>query len=65
MNDLPAERNRRILVIDDNRAIHDDFRKILSRGTITATVLDKPGTELFAEPANEVRQIRYEISRMG
>jgi signal transduction histidine kinase/response regulator of citrate/malate metabolism len=29
VNTLPPEKNRRILVIDDNRAIHDDFRKIL------------------------------------
>ena len=34
MNNLPAEKNRRILIIDDNRAIHDDFRKILSPDTI-------------------------------
>jgi signal transduction histidine kinase len=25
----PCERNRRIIVVDDNRAIHEDFRKIL------------------------------------
>lgn len=27
---MSAEKNRRILVIDDNRGIHDDFRKILA-----------------------------------
>ncbi|HZM01421.1 MAG TPA: hypothetical protein VFC44_00230 [Candidatus Saccharimonadales bacterium] len=27
---MPNDFNRRILVIDDNRAIHEDFRKILS-----------------------------------
>jgi two-component system, sensor histidine kinase and response regulator len=27
---VSAEQNRKILVIDDNRAIHDDFRKILA-----------------------------------
>ena len=26
---MKSELNRRVLVIDDNRAIHDDFRKIL------------------------------------
>jgi signal transduction histidine kinase len=26
----PAERNRRILIIDDNRTIHEDFRKLLT-----------------------------------
>ncbi|MBH0199544.1 MAG: response regulator [Nitrospira sp.] len=29
MSATPAERNRRILVIDDNRTIHEDFRKLL------------------------------------
>lgn len=41
MNYLPAEKNRRILVIDDNRAIHDDFRKILAPGSTTGAALDK------------------------
>lgn len=27
---MPAEKNRRILVVDDNRGIHEDFRKILA-----------------------------------
>ena len=26
--DAPAVVNRRILIVDDNRAIHEDFRKI-------------------------------------
>ena len=29
MQSPPQELNRRILIVDDNRAIHDDFRKIL------------------------------------
>ena len=49
MNDLPAERNRRILIIDDNRAIHDDFRKIFSPDSIAAAALDKTATELFGK----------------
>ena len=28
---LLVEPNRRILIVDDNRAIHEDFRKILGR----------------------------------
>ena len=61
MNNLPAEKNRRILVIDDNRAIHDDFRKILSPGTIAAAALDATETALFGKSKNVVRQISYEI----
>jgi CheY-like chemotaxis protein len=30
MNKAPEQRNRRVLIIDDNRAIHDDFGKILA-----------------------------------
>src|ERR1700691_2952123 len=61
MDNLPAEKNRRILIIDDNRAIHDDFRKILSLGTIAADALDVTETALFGKPANVVRKIQYEI----
>ena len=53
-------KNRRILVIDDNRAIHDDFRKILSPGT-SAAALDAAEAELFGQPANRDCQIHYEI----
>jgi PAS domain S-box-containing protein len=61
INDVAAERNRRILVIDDNRAIHDDFRKIFCPDSIAAAALDKTATELFGKPAGAVRRIRYEI----
>jgi PAS domain S-box-containing protein len=61
MNDPPTERNRRILVIDDNRAIHDDFRKILSPGEIAAAALDKTSTALFGERTNAAWRVRYEI----
>ena len=40
MNNTPPEKNRRVLVIDDNRSIHDDFRKILSPAAATAEALD-------------------------
>lgn len=43
MHTLNQQNNRRVLVIDDNRSIHDDFRKILaSKG---------PGDELKAAEA--------------
>ena len=40
------QNNRRILVIDDNRAIHDDFRKILCPADI-ANGLDDLEKDLF------------------
>ena len=42
-----VEPNRRILVVDDNRAIHDDFRKILSRGGESRDDLNALDAELF------------------
>jgi len=58
MKDQPN--NRRILVIDDNRAIHDDFRKILCP-TQCADGLDDLEKELFgAAPAAHKREI-YEV----
>ncbi len=63
MNNLSADKNRRILIIDDNRAIHDDFRKILSP-TRATDALDVTEAELFGKavpPGGVVQQIRYEI----
>jgi predicted signal transduction protein with EAL and GGDEF domain len=43
-----VEPNRRILVVDDNRAIHDDFRKILGREEAAARdALNALDAELF------------------
>src|SRR6202035_2485147 len=43
---MNAKKNRRILVIDDNRAIHEDFRKILA-GTPERTDLDEAEARLL------------------
>ena len=51
MSPTPApspERNRRILVIDDNRAIHEDFRKILQPDA-TSTALVQDEATLFGD----------------
>ena len=45
------EQNRRILVVDDNRAIHDDFRKILAAVAGTRDELDALDAELFGTTA--------------
>jgi two-component system sensor histidine kinase/response regulator len=44
-----AEGNRRILVIDDNPQIHEDFRKILCARTTTAAALSHAEVALFGE----------------
>ncbi|MEP6668128.1 MAG: PAS domain-containing protein [Chthoniobacter sp.] len=56
-----ADKNRRVLVIDDNRSIHDDFRKILSPVTDTEEALDVTETELFGQPTETVLQTRFEV----
>src|SRR6266540_4695503 len=43
--------NRRILVIDDNRAIHEDFRKIFNSTGARDAALAETEAVLFDEPA--------------
>jgi two-component system cell cycle sensor histidine kinase/response regulator CckA len=61
MNSLPAGPNRRILVIDDNRAIHDDFRKILAPTNAAFAALGATETALFGQPAEGVALAPFEI----
>jgi two-component system, cell cycle sensor histidine kinase and response regulator CckA len=61
VNNLPAEKNHRVLVIDDNRAIHDDFRKILSPANPTTAAFDATETALFGRSADPVQQAPFEI----
>ena len=42
--------HRRILVIDDNRAIHDDFRTILGGDPATTASIEAASAALFASP---------------
>ncbi|MGD1018279.1 MAG: response regulator [Verrucomicrobiia bacterium] len=51
-----ADKNRRILVIDDNRAIHDDFRKVLTTTNPKNSAVADAEAVLFDEkPAAEAR----------
>jgi CheY-like chemotaxis protein len=59
MNNMPADTNRRVLVIDDNAAIHDDFRKILSPRS--AAALDVTEAAVFGQSPDAVRQTRFEV----
>jgi CheY-like chemotaxis protein len=58
---MNSDRNRRILVIDDNKSIHDDFRKILSPDEPTRADLDITESALFGNPVNEEPQPQFEI----
>ena len=47
MSNSKTERNLRILAIDDNRAIHDDFRKILCGADAAKDALSDAEALLF------------------
>jgi CheY-like chemotaxis protein len=58
-----SHKTRRILIIDDNEAIHADFRKILSPDISKSVALSLTETQLFGnilDPA-EVRPVRFEL----
>jgi CheY-like chemotaxis protein len=61
MNNLPTDKNRRVLVIDDNHAIHDDFRKILSPATAATAALDATEAAVFGRSTNAVEQAQFEV----
>ena len=56
-----ATSNRRILVVDDNRDIHDDFRKLLGRTEATAD-FDALVAEIFELPPKQVDTPAFELS---
>jgi PAS domain S-box-containing protein len=49
MNNPATTNHSRLLIIDDNRAIHDDFRKILIGKDGAPDPLDKASAEIFGE----------------
>ena len=51
MNKTTDNLNRRILVIDDNLAIHDDFRKILGESDSEDAALQAAEARIFGAPA--------------
>ena len=44
-----AAANRRVLVVDDNRAIHGDFRKVLGEATHEQSALAELEAALFGQ----------------
>jgi PAS domain S-box-containing protein len=57
----PVEKNLRILVIDDNRAVHDDFRKILCSGKESSSGLAAAEQLLFGEAAADGQVPAFEL----
>ncbi|MBC8871914.1 MAG: response regulator [Planctomycetes bacterium] len=60
MHGIDHNRERRILVIDDNRAVHDDFRKILVDNDY-ASHLNDIEAALFREEISANAQPKYSI----
>lgn len=54
--------NRRILIVDDNRAIHDDFRKILTPTRLSNSLLNAMEDALFGDPVEAEAGDVFEIS---
>ena len=55
-----TNQNLRLLVIDDNQAIHDDFRKVLHVKTEEEN-LDQARTALFGDPSLMGKHERFEL----
>src|SRR5438477_1898670 len=56
-----SKANQRVLVVDDNRAIHDDFRKILEGLLPVPNALTDATEALFGEHTKEVHLPNFEI----
>lgn len=55
------QKNRRILLIDDNHAIHEDYRKILV-GRTDSSELDELGAALFDSPQVDEKLLNFDVS---
>lgn len=58
---IDPNKNHRILVIDDNPAIHEDFRKILITHSLLRNDLDEDEAALFGDQAVKFRLPVFEI----
>jgi two-component system, cell cycle sensor histidine kinase and response regulator CckA len=54
-------KNRRVLIIDDNPSIHDDFRKILAPATSTRSAVEESEIALFGNSALVAEPPRFEV----
>jgi two-component system, NtrC family, sensor kinase len=61
LNHQEAKKEYRILVIDDNRAIHEDFRKVLCAPNADTTGIGEAEAKLFGEPIRARQSAVFEI----
>lgn len=62
MSAAGVPRNNRILVVDDNPAIHEDFRKVLAANAKATADLDLAEDALFGESTSKPVADEYELS---
>jgi signal transduction histidine kinase len=58
---INPDQNHRILVIDDNKAIHEDFRKILTRPKAALRNLDETEAMLFGDGQPQIEMPEFQI----
>jgi PAS domain S-box-containing protein len=58
---MNSSKNRRVLVIDDNRTIHDDFRKILSPATSHQAALEMTEAALFGKTPPPAQHVSFQV----
>jgi PAS domain S-box-containing protein len=61
MNEDPANRPPRILIVDDNAAIHSDFRKTLGSQPVGGAQLDDLEKSLFGDTATPVARAAFRL----
>lgn len=61
MYDLNENRNQRILVIDDNESIHEDFRKILVGHSSNSRIDDSYAALFGVQPNREENTLAFEV----
>ncbi|SVD27456.1 uncharacterized protein METZ01_LOCUS380310, partial [marine metagenome] len=61
MHSLTTGQNKRILIVDDNESIHDDFRKVLGQQETTGELLDLEAS-LFGDTAQKTVSVGPELN---
>jgi signal transduction histidine kinase len=61
MQDPNNTYNRRILIIDDNEAIHTDFRTILAGRSSANAALRSSRAALLGEESSELEEVKFEL----
>lgn len=58
---IHGEENRRVLIVDDNPAIHTDFRKVLEVDKASNDALEAIAAEMFGDAVEESRAAQFEV----